>query len=223
MKECLRQKSNLVDFVNNYAKNCGMDQFLLKSAKQMTGGKVIITTKPYIDSGLHLVESEKNKQAGNSNYDYLFLAPPHMVSKVDIDGLQHRAFSLLHAFKQNGIELWDGTSNDLRTEYSVNLRECRIIQYDSCRGLEGWTVVCLSYDKFIEYKADSFDFETDVDNFRLETPEAQRKRYINSWALIPLTRAIDTLIITLEDKDSETGIILKRLHDQYPDYISWIC
>lgn len=222
LKECLRQKSNLVDFVNNYAKKCGMDQFLLKSAKQMTGGKIIITTKPYINSGLHLEELEKNKQAGNSNYDYLFLTPPQMVSKVDIDGLQHRAFSLLHTFKQNGIELWDGTSTDLRTEYPVNLKECRIVQYDSCRGLEGWTVVCLSFDKFIEYKANSFNYETDVDNFRLETPEAQRKRYINSWALIPMTRAIDTLIITLEDKDSETGIILKRLYNEHPDYISWI-
>ena len=222
LKECLRQKSNLVHFVNNYAQKCGMEQFILKSASQMTGGKVVITTKSYINSGVHLIETLKNKQAGNSNYDYLFLCPPHLVAKFEEGGQQNRHFSLLPLFKQSGIGLWDGTSTDLRTEYPVSLEDYRIVQYDSCRGLEGWTVVCLSYDKFVEYKGNCFDYQKDIDYLRLETPDMQKKRFINNWAIIPLTRAIDTLIITLEDEDSETGIILKKLYEEHPDYITWI-
>ena len=33
---------------------------------------------------------------------------------------------------------------------------------------------------------------------------------IYNWTMIPLTRAIDTLVITIKNKDSKIGKILKR-------------
>lgn len=39
--------------------------------------------------------------------------------------------------------------------------------------------------------------------------------------MIAFTRAIDTLIIDLDDSNSEIGKILKDLSKEYPDYITW--
>ena len=44
------------------------------------------------------------------------------------------------------------------------------------------------------------------------------------WALMPLTRAIDTLVITLKDPNSEVGQIIKKMHDDkrhYDGIIEW--
>lgn len=152
LKLTLRQKANLIHFVNDFARECGMEQFELKPAKQMVGGKVIITTRDYLNSNIHASECETNRNAGNSNYDYLFLVPPQLVSRTYINGETIRSFKRAKEFKQYNIDIWDGTRSDLRTEYPVDLMQHRLLQYDSCRGLEGWTVVCLEYDKFLDYK-----------------------------------------------------------------------
>ena len=46
-------------------------------------------------------------------------------------------------------------------------------------------------------------------------------RNVFLWALMPLTRPIDTLVITLSNTDSEVGKMLKKLADTYPDFIEW--
>ena len=56
----------------------------------------------------------------------------------------------------------------------------------------------------------------------METFEQKRKQFVNQWTLIPLTRAINTLIITLKDKDSETAEFLKSVYKANSDYITWI-
>ena len=38
---------------------------------------------------------------------------------------------------------------------------------------------------------------------------------------MPLTRPVDTLIITLKDQNSEVGLMLKQLADVYSDFIEW--
>ena len=39
--------------------------------------------------------------------------------------------------------------------------------------------------------------------------------------MLPFTRAIDTLVITLADPNSETGQMLKRVADENPDIVKW--
>ena len=39
---------------------------------------------------------------------------------------------------------------------------------------------------------------------------------------MPLTRPIDTLIITLQDDNSEIGQILKRVAMNHSDYVHWL-
>ena len=50
-----------------------------------------------------------------------------------------------------------------------------------------------------------------------------KKKYIYNWVMIPLTRAIDTLIITLNDCESDVGRTLRSIADENPDFITWMC
>ena len=51
--------------------------------------------------------------------------------------------------------------------------------------------------------------------------EKAMKRNVFLWSLMPLTRPIDTLVITLKDPDSEVGTMLKQLADTYSDFVEW--
>jgi hypothetical protein len=155
----------------------------------------------------------------------LFLVPPILVKNEQVinefnQKINKKSFIHLDDFKNKGINLWDGTNSDLRNEYVVNLDEHRLLQYESCRGLEGWSVICLDFDEFIKYKMETFK-EEETDELALETFEEKRNRFVYLWSVIPMTRAIDTLVITLKDPNSHIGKILKEIHNENPDFVKW--
>jgi hypothetical protein len=156
----------------------------------------------------------------------LFLVPPKLVNRKEIKNKygekdEARNFKLTQEFKDMGISIWDGTNTDLRTQYPVDLEQHRLLQYESCRGLEGWTVVCLELDEFVRYKKETFE-EEDTGELALKTFEQKRDDFVNLWTLIPLTRAIDTLIITVHNKESDLYKILRNIYKNNPDIIEWI-
>ena len=84
---------------------------------------------------------------------------------------------------------------------------------------EGWTVVCMGFDTFLEEKTSEFDDSDPGESLLLESMEDRLKKYLYNWAMIPLTRAIDTLIITLKNPESEVGRILKEIEEQHRDFV----
>ncbi|NLO19695.1 MAG: AAA family ATPase [Ignavibacteria bacterium] len=218
-KRSLRQKSNLVRVVRAVADEIGVDWDVVPQDK-LGGGKVIVTFNPY-NADLHNREYANCTKSDNTAYEMLFLVPPSLVSRNGNDP-RSRSFRNIKEFSDMGIKIWDGTNTDIRTEYSINLEEHRLIQYDSCRGLEGWCVICLDFDDFIRYKTETFKEENNSNQLALETFEERRQRFVNIWSLIPLTRAIDTLIITLKDRNSNTAELLRQVYQDNPDYIEWI-
>ena len=222
----LRQKVNLVKFVMEVAQKLNV-YWDLEPKEDLYGGKIIIKVGDY-SKELHEREFRICRENGNSAYEMLFLVPPNLVNRnqgVDEFGKpkEIRSFSKIQDFESKGIKIWDGTSTDLRTSYVVNLEEHRLLQYESCRGLEGWVVVCLELDEFMRYKYETFEeVETGEGELALTTFEEKRNDFINLWTLIPLTRAIDTLIITLKNKDSKIANVLKEIYHKYPDNIEWI-
>jgi hypothetical protein len=110
----------------------------------------------------------------------------------------------------------------LREVFPSDPNQFRVLQYDSCRGLEGWTVVCLHFDEFINYKKETFIDEEEPGQISFESPEEKRKIFAHRWAMIPLTRAIDTIIITINDPESEYAQILRDISLKHPDYIEFI-
>lgn len=223
-KKGLRQKVNLVNFVTQIADKLNV-YWDLEPKEDLIGGKIIIKVGEYTKE-LHDREFKFCKDYGNSAYEMLFLVPPNLVAKTigaDEYGREKtiRSFSKKEIFVENSISIWDGTSTDLRTSYAVNLDEHRLLQYESCRGLEGWVVVCLDLDEFMRYKYETFE-EIETGELALESFDEKRSKFISLWTLIPLTRAIDTLIITIKNKESKIGKILKDLYTKNPDYIEWI-
>jgi len=212
----LRQKYNLVNFVNCFAKVFGLNWEVTPDEK-LHGGRIIISTKPY-NAELHkriLADCIADK---NSAYDMLILAPPQLVDRSNPDKIHFKEYE---EYRKQGIKLYDGTNNTIRTQYPTNLDLCRLFQYDSCRGLEGWTAVCLDFDQLFKYKMDTY---VDSANYELalETPVERANRFVTLWALMPLTRAIDTLVITLSDSNSEITRRLKEVGQTMSDVIEWI-
>lgn len=212
----LRQKYNLVNFANQYAAECNLN-WKVEPNQFFVGGKIIISTKPY-DSTLHKEIYKKTSKNGNEAYDILFLVPPGLV--VNNNGKTE--FKLNNAYKNAGIHVFDGTNRVLREKYPVNVKESRLFQYDSCRGLEGWAVICLQFDELIKYRFDSFKPIPNENDLQLSSFEEERNKYVSLWSLMPLTRAIDTLVITLKDKNSEIARKLKAISDNNTDIIEWI-
>ena len=89
--------------------------------------------------------------------------------------------------------------------------------------LEAWTVVCLDYDDFIQYKSDSYQEPDRVDDLALESPEWRRAKSVFAWSMLPLTRAISNLVITIRNPNSPICALLHELHMEHPDIIEWIC
>ena len=96
------------------------------------------------------------------------------------------------------------------------------MQYDSARGLEAWTVVCISFDQFIKEKQNMPLDYYHQDSLYLESTDDIRVKNMINWLLIPLTRAIDTIVITISDWDSSTAKTIKRIAKNNPDYVTLI-
>jgi len=215
-KRCLRQKKNIIEFVNAYAKEFKL-HWELEPAADMEGGRIVITSRKDIYTILKN-ERQNCENDGNERYDMMFLAPPALINKGD-----HRGFKLTSDFKTQGFDIWDGSQDDKKAEYPTSLLEHRLFQYDSCRGLEAWTVVCLNFDSFekhLHFKSETIDFE--IKGEITQNKNYLKNEYVYLWTLMPLTRAIDTLVITLEDANSAFSKKLKTIANKMPGFVDFI-
>lgn len=205
-----RQKNNLVTFVNAFAKRANLE-WKVRPNDDLPGGEVKIYSKFPKEVYYDLKDNcDKNNC---ENYDILLLMPPSSVKEEN----GNRSFNLAKTYEKLQIPIFDGIDNKKRTTYPTK-DQCRIYQYDSCRGLEGWCVVCAKFDELIQYKMDTYIPNCDELGF---DPEIIKKRNVYLWSLMPLTRPIDTLVITLNNPDSEVGKMLKELADTYKDFVEW--
>ena len=216
LKYCLRQKPNLVKFINHYLEELGKGELRIIDSGKLTGGKIVICSENSNRFQVFQDELDKLKAAGNIPYDMLFLVPNCMVTKG------HRQFAEKRLFAENGFLLWDGTNEEVRKSFSIIGDEERVLQYDSARGLEAWTVVCSSFDEFIKEKQNMPLDYYQQDSLYLESTDDIRVKNMINWLLIPLTRAIDTIVITISDWDSSTAKTIKKIAKNNPDYVTLI-
>lgn len=225
----LRQKVNIVSFINKFAEKININ-WSIDPKGDLVGGKIIVCAKDY-DIELHKQLVNETKNQGNKEYEMMFLVPPRLVETYTDDNDEEspnwtsnkkQRFIHTELFQKSGIKIWDGTRSDLRSEYPTELDQHRLFQYDSCRGLEGWTVICFEFDQFVRYKYETYEKEDNPYELALESDEEKRERFVNLWSLIPLTRAIDTLVITLKEKKGRIYDIFKELYNENPDYILWL-
>ena len=205
-----RQKANLVSFVNAFACLANLD-WKVKPNDELPGGEIKIYSK-FLNKTFKELKSNC-KQNKCENYDILILEPPTQVIRDN----KGKRFAKAEAYNKAGIPIYDGINDNNRTTYPTK-DQCRVYQYDSCRGLEGWCVVCADFDDLIQYKMDTYKANDEELCF---DPEVAKRRSVMLWALMPLRRPIDTLVITLSNVDTDIGKMLKQLADAYPDFIEW--
>jgi hypothetical protein len=205
LRKSLRLKTNLCRFALAFAEEMGLLNWSIYLDQDIPGGRIKLFLRSYLQADHDLILSQ-HVQAGNHPIDSLFC-----LSKAH--GAVHAALvDELHFWGHN---VWDGTVGQQINDYPRDLKQLRAVQYESCRGLEGWTVVCLDIDKFFEQKQRYAPMQTNPD--LLHDQSAFARRYAALQCLIPFTRAIDTLVIHASE-DSEISQILLSISAQYPDF-----
>lgn len=214
LEECLRMKANLGAFANAVAERAGLN-WRIKPSTEAVGGRVIIVTRPIAElAGLRSELMDRATAAGNQPIDLLYCVPP---SDIRLEGTV-RTSMLSQALRGEGAETWDGTDPIVRRDFPRSIKEHRIVQYELSRGLEGWIVMLDGLDEFWDLKrAEASAVCTQPSSMVDSMTWARARAWF--WTMIPLTRAIDTLVITLRDKDSAAGQLLLEVAKAMPDVV----
>lgn len=210
LRKGLRQKSNIVSFLKSLTEEMGISDTCagFEPVHGLEGGRVIIGRKYTTD--LHTLLENNCYNSGCSNYDILILVSPMQVK----DSHFIRADVWRNAGK---INLIDGTNTKVLASCKPHelVDSCRIFQYESCRGLEGWCTVCYNIDEIVKVKFKDMP----VDLGAIDNSDKQRWEQVFQWIMMPLTRAIDTLVITVSDVDSQIVSMLRNAAAKHKDFV----
>ena len=177
--------------------------------RELSGGRIVILPRPYDREFFDEVLTSL-KAAKLHPRDLLVCVPP---SEIVSDGPK-RDSKVAQALRSWGYRVWNGCDEEVRRTEVPDDDEIRVVLYDSMRGLEGWSTVLVALDEFYTHRVAHPNLRP---NDRC-TPEAVAKR----WVLMALTRAAQTLAITISDPSSEVADWLRRSGGELPDdVVEW--
>jgi hypothetical protein len=215
---CLRMKANLAHFANQFASALGLPGWSIDANVQAPGGRVIVIEgDPFEVPGLYQRLIDLNAEAGNQPVDMLLCVPPALVRRSVDAPPQSLVGERLAAA---GFPVWDGVSTTIRDSYPLSVSQLRIVQYDSCRGLEGWVVVAFGLDELYRYKRETWQPPAAEPGAFADDPE-EAHRHAARWLMIPLSRAVDTLVIQVEQLPSRTRDALGHAAEACRDFVEW--
>ncbi|MBP3124754.1 AAA family ATPase [Thalassospira sp. ER-Se-21-Dark] len=219
LRRCLRMKANLAHFVQDCAKSFGLQNWDLEPNPDANGGRVIIVEGDMATRTALLNQTmEQASKLGNYPVDLLACVPPSLVVHED-----EHAYSIPgHTIQQNGGAVWDASSIDVREFYPTERDALRIVQYDSCRGLEGWAVINYAIDDLYDYKREQWLALSEDPGGLFETREELAANYAAQWLMIPLTRAMDTIVVNVTNRPSVVKDALRGIYNQRTDFIEWL-
>ena len=221
-RKCYRLKGNIVRFVNEFNSYYSLTDPINVIEELNNKGNVIIDFRKTVPNyvPVNTIESlmSQSKVMGCSPYEGLMLLVPSsgftdklMDKEIvidDDDNVKQTDVSsqrkLLISDIPN-INIWNGT---IETKSKLDLPrqdQVRCIHYESCRGLESWSVVCLNLDVFFKTKYMSNDAEqysVEQANMFMDK-EVLKRNYALLWCNMVFTRAIDTLYIKISDTNCE--------------------
>lgn len=121
------------------------------------------------------------------------------------------------------VYFWNSTGNVDKRELPVpGSLSVRSIYYDSCRGIEAWSVMCIGLDTFFENKKN----EDEADNYLLNglfdqlTPEQRKEKYAATWVLMAVTRCMENCYIQLLNPQSSIYQCIKDFYSKNQNYVS---
>lgn len=218
LKKCLRMKAGLARFVTAFSREFGV-AWESQPNMDAPGGRVLIIEGDYFqEPGWHQEIVNANATAGNYPVDMLMCVPPGLVEKTFANTTNSSIPAQILA--ERGSEVWDGVDLETRSGYPTSVNQLRIVQYDSCRGLEGWTVINLGLDEFYQHKLNLWQ-PSDSGSDELSDDANQAHRFAARWIMIPLTRAIDTLVIQIGPGKTPLRTALEKAVEYCPDSVIW--
>lgn len=214
LRRSLRMKANLARFANRVAAGLGLADWEVEPNPEAGGGRVVVVFGDYFAAPeLHRRLVEEALAEGNRPVDLLCCVPPQLAGR---DPAHPGAAQVLRGW---GFQVWDGTSTDVRRDFPTDVEQLRLVQYDSCRGLEGWTTFAVGLDAFWRYKYRQALEHGEGAGELLLAPEEQARLAAARWVMIPLTRAIDTLVVNVARDDAVLRPILETFADE--DWVEW--
>ncbi len=218
LTRCMRMKANIAAVVRDVAAELGIENWDLEPNLEATGGRVLVVEGDLAARpDLLQMWADEAKELGNYPVDLLACVPPIMVDQKREEFCQPAA-----AYAQTGGSVWDGTSADIRQTYPSRREQLRFVQYDSCRGLEGWSVFAYGLDELWNYKVSQRLAEDHEIDPLITSREDDAHQHAARWIMIPLTRAMDTLVINFGAGESMIKTALRVVADKRPDCIEWI-
>ena len=215
LKKSLRLKLSLCQAVKHFADEIELSDWNVEPLEDVHGGKIIVVFGNALSKKFHDKLRGKIEKDGNAPIDMLFCVPPNWVQEYS-DGT--KISKVARRYEEWGFDYWDAVDPTNRDAYPSRLSQCRIVQYESCRGLEGWVVVNVAFDEFFELKKDKPEIG-DRQKDMLFNKEEAALDYAKRWVMIPLTRAIDTLVLHVSNENSYVGEVLTNLHQKYPETV----
>ncbi len=215
-----RQKENLINFVNELAKEYAINLELKSHVSSKGTGKIILDLRS--DFSLYdFMQINNLLKYGKLNecsiYESLMILVTSKYVEYEteesfrVDVTDHvekvnksvnRTLKEEAVFEENSISIWSGVSEN-KSEIQIPFQnQTRVISYDSCRGLEAWSVMCLDLDGFIDFKRKSDDAKGYLSDDLFLSEDERKDKYALTWLLMAFTRPIDTLYIDLRKRDN---------------------
>jgi hypothetical protein len=193
LRKSMRLKSNLCRFVSSLSEELGVS-WEMEVNQDIRGGRVIVVNGTY-SKQIHRAACAEHERLGNLPIDFMFCVTGAEGSESTLIGEQ-----LVAA----GYKIWDGTRAEQRNSFPTDVDQFRILRYESSRGLEGWTVVCLDFDLFFEKQLKIGQL---LEKELMQSQSELANAFASQWALIPMTRAVDTLILQMSGRGVLTEAI----------------
>jgi superfamily I DNA/RNA helicase len=182
-----RNRPVIVDFLNKFSSSYKMTtNWKIKKDGNQSGGHVDVIQGPFKREKILSVLNENLENClkeGTQSRDMLVIIP-----STNNDERFSEYQELLHSWDKPILDL--SKIEDRRERRFPD--QVRVINYHSCRGLEGWAVVILGFDRILEQLN------------RHGGGRGETSSYVNDWLYMILTRAIDRLVIIYDQPDSIT-------------------
>lgn len=185
-----RNKKDLTDWHNTFSNyHYKQRPWELKENRNLHGGKLILLKTNEYSKALHIQLDKNLIKNENSKYDLMFLTP----NKTTNINYSSEICERLDGWNFN---YFNNNDKENKTK-KFPIDAYRILNYQSCRGLEAWTIVLWNLDTIIQNIKANY-----VKDFP-ESTESEITEHVNNWLLMIFTRAIDTLVITFKNYESE--------------------
>lgn len=221
-RKCYRLKGNIVRFVNEFNSYYSLTGPINAIDELNNKGNVIIDFRKTVPNYVPIDRIEnllsQSKAMGCSPYEGLMLLVPSsgftdklMDKDIVIDDDDNVKQTNISSERKllipdiPNVNIWNGTVEAKGKLNLPNQKQVRCIHYESCRGLESWSVVCLNFDVFFSTKYMSNDAEqysVEQANIFMDK-EVLKRNYALLWCYMVFTRAIDSLYIKIKDANCE--------------------